>query len=334
MATSRKRTDAATCRYADFFCGLGAFHTAFEMHNKTAPAGVRYECVVACDIDEGARKLYHENYGLMPLGDIHEVEPDDLPDFDVLCAGFPCQPFSIAGKKEGFGDKNKGNLFMRIMEIADAKKPRTIVLENVRNLRTIHGGETFRTIVRELETRGYKVTHRIMDSKHFGSPQSRQRIFIVADLARPFEFPDILVPNAGGYATVRGVIDADADTPFFDYDGKYDLVRLPPGSRGMMTAKLVNRRTKKGGRQGERVYSLDKPGPTICASSGGPGAKTGLYDFGDDRIRTLTPKEGLRMFGFPDTYRHESLRNPNRLLFYLGNSIVVNVVEAIIPRLR
>ena len=169
-------------RYADLFCGLGAFHAAFDKLDQG------YECVFACDLDQRVRRIYHENYGIEPHGDINAIDVDSIPDVDIICAGFPCQPFSIAGKKEGFRDLVKGNLFYKILDIIDAKSPQKIILENVKNLHTIHNGDTFRIIISSLEDRGYKVSYKVLDSKHYGSPQSRQRIYIICDKDIKYKF--------------------------------------------------------------------------------------------------------------------------------------------------
>ena len=108
--------------YIDLFCGLGAFHTAFNRKNNLQNE-VKYTCVLASDIDEDVRNIYQENYGIKPEGDINKINIDTIPDFDILCAGFPCQPFSIAGNQQGFEDKTRGNLFYKILEIIDKKKP-------------------------------------------------------------------------------------------------------------------------------------------------------------------------------------------------------------------
>ena len=113
--------------YIDLFCGLGAFHTAF---NRCETDTIKYECVLACDIDDGVRGVYAENYGIVPNGDINALVLDDIPDVDILCAGFPCQPFSIAGKQDGFDDAQKGNLFHSILKIVDHKMPRVLILQN------------------------------------------------------------------------------------------------------------------------------------------------------------------------------------------------------------
>ena len=123
-------------RYVDLFCGLGAFHQSFRNHGG-------FDCVLACDINDKVREIYEANHGVRPFGDIKEIDPDFLPDFELLCAGFPCQPFSIAGNQKGFEDKN-GNLFYDILNIVDAKKPKMAILENVKNLKTHDNGRTYK----------------------------------------------------------------------------------------------------------------------------------------------------------------------------------------------
>lgn len=313
-------------KYIDLFCGLGAFHTAFNRHNLLQN-DIKYTCVLASDIDEGVRKIYEENYGIKTEGDINKINIDTMPDFDILCAGFPCQPFSIAGNQNGFQDKTRGNLFYKILEIIDIKTPETLILENVKNLHTINKGETFKIIKNELETRGYNVSYKVIDSRYYNSPQSRHRIYIICNRNKEYIFRDINNP----IVPVSTIID-NSIIEFFDYNDKYKLDKCSGKSSSMMKYKLVNKETGKGGRQGERVYDITKCGPTICASSGGPGAKTGLYDF-NGQIRTLSVKETLKMFGFDETYKFESLSRKKNMLFYLGNSIVVNVVEELIKDL-
>ena len=311
-------------KYIDLFCGLGAFHTAFN-RNNTLQNKVKYTCVLASDINEGVRNIYEENYGIKPEGDINKINIDTMPDFDILCAGFPCQPFSIAGNQKGFQDKTRGNLFYKILEIIDRKQPETLMLENVKNLHTIHKGETFKIIKNELETRGYNLSYKVIDSRYYNSPQSRQRIYIICNKNTEYIFREIKNP----IVPVSTIID-NSITDFFDYTKKYKLEKC--SGKSMMKSKLINIKSGKGGRQGERIYDITKCGPTICASSGGPGAKTGLYDF-NGKIRTLSVAETLKMFGFNHTYKFECLSNKKDMLFYLGNSIVVNVVEELIKDL-
>ena len=311
-------------KYIDLFCGLGAFHTAFN-RNNILQKEVKYTCVLASDINEGVRNIYEENYGIKPEGDIYKINIDTMPDFDILCAGFPCQPFSIAGNQKGFQDQTRGNLFYKILEIVDKKQPSTLMLENVKNLHTIHKGETFKIIKNELEKRGYNVSYKVIDSRYYNSPQSRHRIYIICNKHYNYTFREI----QNSIVPVSTILD-NTITKFIDFIPKYKLEKCT--GKSMMKYKLINNKTGKGGRQGERVYDITKCGPTICASSGGPGAKTGLYYF-DGKIRTLSINETLKMFGFDDSYLYESLSNKKDMLFYLGNSIVVNVLEELIKDL-
>jgi len=317
-------TQKREIKYIDLFCGLGAFHTAFN-RNNIIKNDVNYTCVLASDIDEGVRNIYQENYGLTPEGDINKINIDTMPDFDILCAGFPCQPFSIAGNKKGFEDETRGNLFYKILEIIDKKQPQTLMLENVKNLHAIHNGETFKFIKNEIEKRGYIVSYKVIDSRYYNSPQSRQRVYIICDKSKEYNFKDVKNP----IVPVSSIID-NSITSFLNYEDKYTLEKC--SEKSMMKYKLMNKKSGKGGRQGERVYRTTTCGPTICASSGGPGAKTGLYDF-DGNIRTLTVNETLKMFGYDASYKYETLTNKRKMLFYLGNSIVVNVVEQLIADL-
>ena len=204
-------------RYIDLFSGLGAFHQAFN-------ANPQFHCVAACDIDEGARKIYEANFGLKPAGDIRELatKAAEIPDFDLLCAGFPCQPFSIAGNGEGFKDKVKGNLFYDILKIIDVKHPRMCILENVKNLETHDEGKTFQTITQELMDRGYSVTARVLNSAEYGSPQQRERIFIFATQDQ-FEFPS----NMQHYRTVASVLDTEQQENELN-GNKYYLIKKTP----------------------------------------------------------------------------------------------------------
>ena len=312
-----------TIRYIDLFCGLGAFHSAFLTDPK-------FKCVFACDIDKGIQKIYKDNYGLNVHGDIRTIQLDTFPAFDLLCAGFPCQPFSIAGNGEGFNDTEKGNLFYEILKLIDKGHPKMCILENVKNLKTHDHGNTYTKIETELQNRGYLVSSKVLNAADFGSPQARQRIFIVATKHLAFSIPDgIGIPNP-----VNLILDFTVQDNALNLE-KYELVVKKLQEKNFRKPKLladvIDKQTKKGGRQGERVYDPTHVGITVCASSGGPGAKTGLYKIGST-IRRLTVKETLGMFGFPTTYTFGTTAS-EQCLFYLGNSIVVEVIKAFVPRI-
>ena len=160
-------------KFIDLFCGIGGFHLAME--------SLGGECVYACDIDEDCRKTYETNYGLKPDGDITKLDPSELPAFDVLCGGFPCQAFSKAGKRLGFADETKGTLFFDVERIMAYCKPKYALLENVRNLASHDGGNTWKTIHEHLTNIGYNVLEEpVIFSPHYlGIPQHRERVFIM-----------------------------------------------------------------------------------------------------------------------------------------------------------
>lgn len=159
-------------KFIDLFCGIGSFHYSFKK--------LGWECVMACDFDKSAQDTYRYNYGMLPLGDITLINPEDVTDsYDILCAGFPCQPFSQCGQHKGFDDK-RGNLFFNIMKFVTAHKPKVIILENVQGLLTHNKGDTFKTIKSEIINAGYTLKHQVLKCSDFGIPQMRKRLFIIA----------------------------------------------------------------------------------------------------------------------------------------------------------
>ena len=170
-------------KYVSLFSGLGGFDTALNRLGG--------ECVMASETDKFAVKAYEAIYGIKPKGDVTKIPADDVPDHDILTAGFPCQSFSIAGKRKGFDD-TRGTLFFEVARIAKVKKPKVVLLENVKGLVNHDKGNTLKVILETMEELGYTVQYRILNSKHYGVPQNRERIFIVCirDQQEEFNFPD------------------------------------------------------------------------------------------------------------------------------------------------
>lgn len=168
-----------TLRFIDLFAGTGGIRIGFEQACKAL--GLVSRCVLSSEIDEKARETYEANFGDDPLGDIRKI--DNLDPFDVLLAGFPCQPFSYAGKQKGFGD-TRGTLFFEVERILKAHKPKYFMLENVRGLTTHDGGRTFATIIKSLEDLGYGVKHVLLNSSNFGVPQNRVRVYVLGVFGR------------------------------------------------------------------------------------------------------------------------------------------------------
>jgi len=191
-------------KFIDLFCGIGGFHQAL--------AKISADCVFACDIDENCRKTYENNYGLKPSGDITKIPVETIPRFDVLCAGFPCQPFSKAGFQKGFDD-DRGNLFFNICDIVKFHKPKYIILENVRNLASHDDGNTWKTIRQNIRMLGYHTYDEpvVLNVLHFNVPQNRERVVIMCkriDLGELPELPTIVKnPKQNLTHFVKDIID-------------------------------------------------------------------------------------------------------------------------------
>jgi DNA (cytosine-5)-methyltransferase 1 len=191
-------------KFIDLFCGIGGFHQALK--------NIGFECVFASDIDEHCRKTYEINYGLKPKGDITKINIEDIPTFDILCAGFPCQPFSKAGFQKGFDD-TRGNLFFNICKIVERHRPMYLILENVRNLASHDNGNTWNVISKSIKDLGYYTYHEpvLLNVLHFNIPQNRERVVIMCkrmDLGILPELPNINKnPKQNLTTFVKDIID-------------------------------------------------------------------------------------------------------------------------------
>lgn len=163
-------TTNETIKFIDLFCGIGSFHHSFKKFG--------WECVMSCDIDNAVKQTYETNYGLLPLGDITEIHPKNVSPYDILCAGFPCQPFSQCGQHKGFDDK-RGTLFFNIMKFVEYHKPKIIVLENVQGLLNHDEGKTFERIQSDITKAGYTMTYKVIKCSDYGLPQMRKRLIII-----------------------------------------------------------------------------------------------------------------------------------------------------------
>ena len=309
--------------FIDLFAGIGGFHYALSSCGA--------KCVFACEWNSVAQKTYIDNFGVIPQGDITKIEAKDIPTHDILCAGFPCQAFSIAGKQKGFEDV-RGTLFFDIVRIAEYHKPKILFLENVKNLISHDTGNTFSTIKNYLSNLGYNVFYQILDTSNFGLPQHRERIYIVAfrkDILHndDFKFPtrkmnsclnDILEKNNNDINFIERS-DIQIYKDFSCYDTLFGNIHLP--NRPIQIG-IIN----KGG-QGERIYHTLGHAVTLSAYGGGVGAKTGLY-FIDGKIRRLTPKECARLQGFPNNFIINE--NINEAYKQFGNTVSIDVLQYIL----
>ena len=304
--------------FIDLFCGIGGFHYALSSFGA--------KCVFSSDINKHATNVYEKNFNLKPFGDITKINTKDIPKHDILTAGFPCQAFSIAGKKKGFND-TRGTLFFEIIRISKEHKPKILILENVKNLISHDDGRTIKIIKKTLENLDYKVYYKILNTSNFGLPQTRKRIYFVCFkkniLKRKFHFPigknkqthlsDFLEKNP---KTVLEIKRND-----ISYKEKIDL-----GKHN----KTIRIGTVGKGGQGERIYDPRGHAITLSAYGGGIGSKTGLYKI-DEIIRKLTPRECARIQGFPENFIIDT--STNQAYKQFGNSVSINVVQHIIQNI-
>lgn len=337
-------------KYLSLFSGIGGFELgisqAYESLSKTKGKqqgwsesnkplhGKQFmapQCIGFGEIDKYAVRIYqkhlpeHKNYG-----DITKIKAEDLPDFDLLCGGFPCQSFSIAGKRGGFND-TRGTMFFEIARILRAKQPRLLLLENVKGLLSHDKGKTFTTIISTLDELGYDLQWQVLNSKNFGVPQNRERVFIVGHLrgtSRPEVFPFCGQSN---------------ENTTFGKSAKTAVARTltggghSGGNHSGMTILQVN----KPKHSNDRVYSEDGISPTINTMQGGnrqpfvaktvrSGGQASPHGH-NGKIRRLTPTECERLQGFPDGWT-EGVSDTQRYKC-LGNAVTVNVIKEIALKL-
>lgn len=281
-------------RYLSLFSGIGGFELGI---------GRRAVCVGFSEIDKHAAALYRRRFpDHRPLGDIAGIDPCRLPDFDLLCGGFPCQAFSIAGMRSGFGDA-RGVLFFEIARIARAKQPRLLFLENVRGLLAHHQGRTFGTILAALDELGYDLQWQVLNSKDFGVPQHRERVFIVGHL--------------------RGT-PRPAVFPFRCADSEHLGARRLANRNGHFICRPVAAADRLVARYGRRLKPNLAPAHTLLTAEI-PGIFNGAC------IRRFTPLECERLQGFPDGWT--SGMSDTQRYKCLGNAVTVPVIAGITERL-
>lgn len=306
----------STFNFIDLFAGIGGFHQALH-----AAAG---KCVFSSEWEDHAKETYFENYGEVPFGDItHFTEgadgttlfKDSIPQHDVLAAGFPCQPFSQAGRQLGFNDA-RGTLFFEVLKIAKRLRPSILLLENVKRLKTHDHGRTFSVIVNALHEIGYKVYAKILRAYDYGLPQNRERIFIVA-FEQPvhFEFPP--PPTEREIHRIGDILEETVD----DYYTISD--RMLQGHE-----RRLREHKEKGNGFGFCVFPPDaKYVNTLSARYWKDGSEILIKQEGKNP-RLLTPRECARLQGFPDKFQFNKSRRYAYQQF--GNSVPVNVVKAVV----
>jgi DNA (cytosine-5)-methyltransferase 1 len=284
--------------FIDLFAGIGGFRIALEKNG-----GV---CLFSSEWDKHAQTTYFLNFGETPHGDITKISEETIPSHDVLTAGFPCQPFSISGKRKGFED-TRGTLFFDVSRIVNYHKPKVVFLENVKNFEKHDNGKTLKVVLETLENMGYKTFYKVLNSSHYGLPTKRERIYIVSfrtdidstrfDFPKPFKEKVYLEQFVDFNDTSAKKIDYEK-VNFTKKDNKYECKPIQIG------------KVNKGG-QGERIYSIKGHAITLSANGGGFFSKTGGYLI-NGVVRKLTPEECSLIMGFGRRFKINSLESQDR----------------------
>jgi DNA (cytosine-5)-methyltransferase 1 len=297
-------------KFIDLFAGIGGIRIPFDRLNG--------DCVFSSEIDKFARETYKENFGEVPHGDITQIAPQDIPNFDLLLAGFPCQPFSQAGLQKGFDD-TRGTLFFYITKIIEYHQPKVVLLENVKRLKTHDKGKTFRVMVEALENLGYTISSKTLAAKDFGIPQNRERIYIVCLKNNQFfEFPEpTFKPTRVGNILETNVPEkyTISDRLWFGHQRRKQAHQNKGNGFGY---SLFNQNSAYTNTISARYY---KDGSEI------------LIDQGVDKNpRKLTPREAARLQGFPDNYK--IVVSDVQAYKQFGNSVCVPVISSIAKKLE
>lgn len=291
-------------RFIDLFAGIGGIRLGFE--------SVGGRCVFSSEFDKDACKTYEANFGEYPSGDITKIDANDIPDFDILLGGFPCQAFSIIGKKEGFANETCGTLFFDIERILTVKRPPAFMLENVRNLTAHDNGRTFTTIKNHLEALGYHVYAKVLNALEYGVPQKRERIIIVGFLDNvEFAFPEPVPENER--LPLSQILENDVDSKYY----VKETIRLSRLER------LKDKNYPRPYISHENMAGSITPHPYSSCLRAGASAN---YILINDERRP-TEREMLRLQGFPDDYK--IVVSYGKVKKQCGNSVAVPVIKAV-----
>lgn len=302
--------------FIDLFAGIGGIRMAFQNEGG--------KCVFTSEWDKFARQTYEANFGELPYGDITKIDEDDIPDHDVLLAGFPCQPFSIAGvskknslgKKHGFLDETQGTLFFDIARILKKKTPKAFMLENVKNLVSHDKGNTFRVIKQTLEELDYSVHFKVLNAKHF-VPQHRERIIIVGFRKdkfkgkESFSFPDLPEPTT----KFKSILERNTEDKYTLSDKLWNYLQ-----------DYAAKHRAKGNGFGFGMTDLNGVSRTISARYYKDGSEI-LIPQKDKNPRRLTPRECARLQGFPDNFIIPV--SDNQAYRQFGNSVAVPLINSV-----
>lgn len=306
-------------KFIDLFCGLGGFRLALEKQ--------KCKCVFSSDIDEAVSKVYENNFGEYPSGDITKIDAKDIPDFDILCGGFPCQSFSIAGKRLGFED-TRGTMFFEVARILRERQPKAFILENVKGLTNHDKGKTLDVILNTLKELGYDYVYKVLNSSNYGIPQSRERWYCVGvrkDLNIKLNIDDIFPPEQLLLYSYDDVIDSN------NTYNDYIISETCKKNIDLYIDKVKDRTSKY-----TLAYEI-RPSRCQFRANGISPCLTAKMGTGGNNVpvvvelnRKLTEKECLKLMGYPDSYK---IGTGAQAYKQIGNSVIVPILEYISKQL-
>ena len=309
--------------FIDLFAGIGGIRTALEYHNGG--------CLFSSEIDRWCQRTYRANFGNLPENeDITKIAPEDIPSHDLLAAGFPCQPFSLAGvskkkslgREHGFLDKTQGTLFFNTLMIIQQKRPKMFLLENVKNLYGHDKGRTFQTIKQALLDQKYHLFHQVIDARYY-VPQHRERLFVIGFDKKLFKkAPDFKFPKTPKAApNLDSILEKKVDKKYILSDKLWQYLQ-----------DYAEKHRKKGNGFGYGLFDRHDVARTLSARYYKDGSEILIKVPRSSRPRRLTPRECARLQGFPDTFNF-SVVSDTQAYKQFGNSVAVPVVKAVVKQM-
>ncbi len=313
--------------FIDLFAGIGGFRIPMqELGGK---------CVFSSEFNYHAQRAYELNFGEVPFGDITKLDLNIVPKHNVLCAGFPCQPFSISGKMKGFED-TRGTLIYHVFKIIEKREPEVVLLENVKHLLYHDKKRTLATIIQHLEELGYKVSKKVLNASDFGVPQNRERIIIIGHKKKKFDFSKLKTKPK---PVLKDFLDKENDFEFLD-EPYTILEEMKTQDSGLIFAGYRNKTIRKAGvrpntehlsrvhKQPNRIYSTDGVHPALPSQE----SSGRFWIYHENKVRKLTIQECYKIMGFPKKFR--LINNRSELYRQVGNSVAVPMIKEVANQIK
>ena len=316
-----------TFKFIDLFSGIGGFRIPLQE--------IGGKCVFSSEFNQHAQRAYELNFGEIPFGDITNIDLETVPNHNVLCAGFPCQPFSISGKMKGFED-TRGTLIYHVFKIIEARKPEVVFLENVKHLVYHDKRRTLRTIIKHLEELDYIVSTKVLNASDFGVPQNRERIIIIGHQKKKFDFSKI---KTVAKPILEDFLDKEND---FEYlDEPYTILeKQKKQDSGLIFAGYRNKAIRKAGvrpgtehlsrvhKQPNRIYSTKGVHPALPSQE----SSGRFWILHNRKVRKLTINECYRIMGFPERFKF--ITSKSELYKQIGNSVAIPMIKEVAKEIQ